>query len=255
MIIIRAEQMKVFEQAARQQFEEKMMAHSKDFSPRLCEVLGEDQLRVAIRNAMKRAESHGFTNRGPVRLFIEMMFLFGSSFDTDPQYAAMCEPLGGSDDQMWRAQQMHQGSLDYLDNVAGQDAVNVHKALRDLLAFAREPVTFSDDFTGDLLREMKRIFPQKAVYVGEAGLRALIAEGFAEARRYEFSDKRQQGLIVVLKYAFGHGCMDDPLYPWIAQTMKDEKIVDPAGRAVRLEKKATTWLEHVVAGNEQGSLA
>ncbi|MCK5229016.1 MAG: hypothetical protein KAR13_02045, partial [Desulfobulbaceae bacterium] len=30
-------------------FEDDMMAHSKKFSPRLCEVIGDEQLRVALR--------------------------------------------------------------------------------------------------------------------------------------------------------------------------------------------------------------
>ena len=172
MIIIRAEQMKVFEQAARQAFEDKMMVHSKDFSPRLCGVLGDDQLRVAIRNAMKRAESHGFTKRGPVRLFIEMMFLFGSSFDTDPQYAAMCEPLGSSDDQMWRAQHLHEGSLDYMREVAGQNAENVHKARRAVYGETNEAGTA---WAGEVLHVFKHEGydirqPQYIAVAGQIGL-------------------------------------------------------------------------------------
>ena len=100
---------------------------------------------------------------------------------------------------------------------------------------------------------MHRIFPLKAAYVGEAGLKALIDEGIDEAERYRFDTARPRALLVVLKFAFGHGCTDDPLYPWIARTLRDERIVDPAARAARLEKKAVTWLEHVVAEKRQGS--
>jgi hypothetical protein len=252
-VIIRAEQMKTFEQAARRQFEEEMVAHSKDFSPRLCEVIGDDQLRSALRHAITRAEQYRFTYRGPVRLFIEMTFLCGSAFDTDPQYAAVGEVLRASGDQMQRAQQIHEGYLDYLDTVSGPGAANVRKALSDLLIFARMPITFSNDFGRSMLQEMNRVFPQKTVYVGEAALKALIDESIVESRTYGFDTARQRALLVVLKFSFGHGCTDDPLYPWIAQTLRDERIVDPAARAARLEKKAVTWLEHVVARNEQGS--
>ncbi|MGI9074458.1 MAG: hypothetical protein ACR2JB_24800 [Bryobacteraceae bacterium] len=118
-MVIRAEHMKAFEQDARRRFEDEMVAHSKDFSPPLCEVIGDEQLRVALRSAMKRAEGYGFTYRGPVRLFIEMMFLCGSAFDTDPQYAAVGEVLRASGDQMQRAQQIHELCLDNLGKVAG----------------------------------------------------------------------------------------------------------------------------------------
>jgi hypothetical protein len=104
-----------------------------------------------------------------------------------------------------------------------------------------------------MLGEMRRIFPQKTAYVGEAPLTALIEEAVAEAQSYDFRSIREQALIVVLMFAFGHGCTNDPLYPWISNTLQDRKIVDAAARAKRLEKKAVTWLEHVVARNERGA--
>jgi len=52
-------------------------------------------------------------------------------------------------------------------------------------------------------------------------------------------------------FSFGHGCTDDPLYPWISRTLHDERIVNSEARAARLEKKAVTWLEHVNARNEK----
>jgi hypothetical protein len=55
-MIIRTEQMKAFEQASIRQFEEEMVAHSKDFSPPLCKVIGDEQLRLALRGAISRAE-------------------------------------------------------------------------------------------------------------------------------------------------------------------------------------------------------
>ena len=252
MLVVRAKQLKVFEEAAQRRFEDEMVAHSKVFSPRLCEVIGEEQLRVAVRYAISRADGYGFTYRGPIRLFIEMMFLLGSAFDTDPQYPAFGAILRDSGDQMQRAEQIHEGFLDYLEKVSGPNAVNVHKALSDLLALAQEDVALNPrDFVAGMLQGMTRVYPQKAAYVGQEGLRALIHEGRTEARRYGISTVRGEGLVAILLYAFGHGCIDGPLYPWISQTLKDEKIVDPEARAERLERKAVTWLRHVVARNSQ----
>ena len=53
-------------------------------------------------------------------------------------------------------------------------------------------------------------------------------------------------------FAMGHGCGSDPLYPWIAQTLRDETLKDPDAKAIRLEKKALTWLEHVLANFDKG---
>jgi hypothetical protein len=248
MLTIRTEQFEVFERAARQRFEDEMVAHSKDFSPRLCAVIGEDQLRVALRAAIARAEGFGFSNRGPIRLFIELTFLHGSGFYSDPQYPGMAKTLSASADQMERAEQMHLVSLEYLEQVAGPGNANVRKALAQLLTFARSPLRFSGPFEEAMLDVLIGIFPQKAAYVGEARLRALIAEAIKHGREQRFSTARHGALLVALMFAFGHACTDDPLYPWIARTLNDDRIADPAARAARLEKKAITWLEHVVGG-------
>lgn len=254
-MVIRPEQMMAFEQAARRRFEDEMVVHSKDFSPRLCEVIGEEQLRAALRPTIERAEGYGFTNRGPIRLLVEMMFLCGSGFDTDPQYPALGKVLRSAGDQMERAQLIHEGHNDYLERVSGPGAVNVKNALSDLLKLARTPLTVAPGHLVEtLLRGMTSTFPQKVAYVGEAGLKTLIDEGIAEAQRYHFEGERPVGLLVILKFAFGHRCTDDPLYPWIARTLQDERTVSPSARAERLEEKAVTWLEHVVARNERASL-
>jgi len=135
VLLIRAEQMKTFEQAAMLRFENEMVEYSKDISPRVCEVIGDERLRLALRSAITRAIAYGFTNRGSIRLFIEMMFFCGSAFDTDPQYLRVGEVLLTSVDQMQRAEQIHEGYLDYLDKVSGPGAVDVHKDLRDLEYF------------------------------------------------------------------------------------------------------------------------
>lgn len=250
MLTVRTSQIKVFERAARLRFEDEMVIHSKKFSVRLSELLGEQQLRIALRAAIAKAESYGFTYRGPVRLFIELMFLCGSGFDTDPQYFALGELLRAPGDQMERAERIHEGVIDYLGRVSGPSNSNVHRALCDIQKFAKNSTELSwANFEASMLHEVQSIFPEKANYIGEDGLNELIRDGVEEARKYGFPSPRGEALVVVLMFAFGHGCTDDPLYPWISRTLRDERIADPSARAKRLEKKATTWLEHVVARN------
>ena len=256
MLVIRDEQVKLFERIAEQQFEDELLAHSKRFTPRLSDVLGDEQLRGIVRSAIVRARRCGLVYRGPIRLFLEMMFLCGSAFDTDPQYPVVGDALRATGDQMGRAQRIHEWHNEYLDRVSGPRASNVHSALRDLLRFTREPLSISaNDLEGGLLRAMHAIFPEKAKYVGDDALRALVGEGVAEAKHYAFEGPRPAVLLVVLRFAFGHGCTSDPLYPWISQTLNDDRIVSPGARVERIEKKAITWLEHVVARNERGATA
>lgn len=255
MLKIRPAQMKVFEEAALLRFEDEMVVHSKEFTPRLCEVLGDEQLRVALRQAMSRSTLYGFTNRGPMRLYIELMFLCGSAFDTDPQYPWADEILRASGDQMARAEELCAQIIEYQDRVSGPEARNTLRALHNLLDLTQTPLTVSShDFVVSMQKEMTRVYPEKAAYIAVDGLEALILEGRAEARKYEFLPVRGEVLVVALMFAFGHGCTEDPLYPWIARTLQDERIKDSAARADRLEKKAVTWLKHVLDVPREGAM-
>lgn len=258
-IRMRREQMASFEQEALRPFENEMMAHGKAFAPELCAVIGDDQLLLAVRGSIGRARGYGFSFRGPIRLVVEMMFLFGSAFDTDPQYPWASAILSGKEeDQMRRADALYRKILDYQDKVSGPAGANTLRALRRLLALAGDQGALgpgAGDPADAVRAELARAFPEKAAYIGTPGLAALVSEGCAGARKYRLPAPRGGALMAALMYGFGHGCASDPLYPWIGQTLADERISDPAARAARLEKKAVTWLEHAVGSPRQGASA
>ncbi len=244
MLVIREEQMEVFRKIALENFESEMVAHSQEVRPRLYKVLGEEQLRVALRQAMQRAEGYGFTNKGPVRFYIDLMFLYGSGFDTDPQYPALNKVLNASGDQMTRAEQIYEGVIEYQSKVSGPDNINVTNAFEALSVFAKKQITFSmSNFETTVLEEMNNAFPQKVSYVGEEALTKLIVKGRAEAQKHNLPTLRGEALIVVLMFAFGHGCTNDLLYPWISRTLTDPRIRSLA-RAKQLGRKALEWLEY-----------
>jgi hypothetical protein len=79
---IRKKQMDALGAAVERRFEDEMIAHLDAFSPPLFKATGEEQMRQVIRLGISKAAAYGFENRGPVRLYLEMMLLFGSHFDT-----------------------------------------------------------------------------------------------------------------------------------------------------------------------------
>ena len=252
MLVIRKEQLDVLTQSMLQGFEDEMVEHLAEFSPPLYNVIKEEQMRKAVRFGFEKCDKYGFTLRGPMRLYLEMMLLFGSHFDTDPQYPWATEILFDrhSIPQMERADWLYEKIVDYQEKVSGPNGENTRAALESLSDMTENPPVLSEkEYDESIRREMRRVFPQKADYVGKEGVGSLIVEGREAARKYEFPPTRGDTLMIVLKFAFGHGCEDDLLYPWINRTLTDEKIVKPEARMERLEKKSGTWLEHVLKGS------
>ena len=258
MLILRKEQMEIFREAAMQRFENEMLQHLGEFSPSLFKTVGNEQMHKAVRFGITQAHNHGFTFRGPVQLYLELMLLFGSYFDTDPQYPWATEILTRQDSgsQMQRAEQLYQKAMDYNQKVSGPKNIYALDALRNIALMARQPLTVSaNNFMPDMLQAMAFLYPQKAAYVGREGLEALIQKAMGGAKRQRFATVRGVVLVSVLMLAFGHGCAIDPLYPWIAKTFKDDTLTDPEARAKRLEKNALTWLDHVLVNFDKESQA
>jgi hypothetical protein len=77
-------------------------------------------------------------------------------------------------------------------------------------------------------------------------LSRLVDEARSEARRLQFEGARAVALLCALKLAFGHACLRDPLYPWLARSLQQPQDTQPAQRAARLERRALTWLRAVL---------
>ena len=251
---IRAQQMDELKRAALRRFEDEMVQHMKEFSPRHCEVIGEPGVREVIRLGMQRAREHGLTNRGAVRFYIEMMFMFGSDFDTDPQYPWAAEALDAerTPNQNERADRLHAKTIDYLKNVAGPDNEYALDAMRRTRrASEADLIPPGQTLRSATLERMKSIYPQKCAYVGDAPLRALIQHGMKLAKEHSVSTDESAALFIVLMFALGHGAAADPLFPWISATLNDRAVADPEKRVDRLRRKAITYLDRALGHLER----
>jgi len=207
-------------------------------------------MRDVILCGMNRAESYGLTFRGPVRLYLELTLLFGSSCDADCQYPWAAEILANHEvgPQMQRAHWLYERSMDYRKNVAGPDDAYSIVALRRIASLARHPPNLSaSSFVQDMLSFIEYCYPEKAAYVGNRGFETLIHQGMDKTKRRGLLSVRGTALVVVLMVAFGCDCDADPLYPWIGKTLNDDSTADTEVSALRLEKEALTWLDHALA--------
>ncbi|APR79316.1 Hypothetical protein A7982_04663 [Minicystis rosea] len=99
MLTIRRHQSALFVQIAIDRFVGALVAHFREHLPRHFEALGEDGTRSAIRYGIGRARSYGIESESGVRVFIQMMFVFGPGFDTHPKlpWASRCLTAEGDE--------------------------------------------------------------------------------------------------------------------------------------------------------------
>ncbi|MBX3438078.1 MAG: hypothetical protein KF861_11350 [Planctomycetaceae bacterium] len=227
MLRIRPAQMRKFEDAATNLFEDSMWDRLQTFAPELCQSAGEARCRAVIQHGIERSQDYGFTNRGPVRLFIEMMYVFGFGFDDDPQYPWVGEILRRKLDQQIRAEQLYDEVERFRLAVHGENNRILGRVFNDIAAFALPAGSDSRNeaqTVDELIAFWKRFHPERFVYCGERTMNAALRRAFADAAIMEARTPVSRALVASTSLLVGHRFAQDPLYAWIGECLaRDEK--------------------------------
>jgi len=250
MLTFSSQQMAAFGALAQDDYVEGLKGRVAERVPHLARTLDADRLDALVRAAMAGAATQGFTLRGPVRLFLDLCIGFGSGFVDDPLYPWAAEAIGDRDplDQMARAETLYWRARAANAEIHGPDEGHTRRALAALQAWAKREHDFAGlDLEDNAVADMQALHPQKAAHGGEAALRRLFRKAQAACGAHGVTEARPVTLTTALMFAFGAGCLSDPIYAWMGATLSDPGIATAGKRFERLERKSITWLDAVVA--------
>ncbi len=257
MLTIRTDQIAVFEQAALRNFEDRMIAHLRDFAPNHSKLLTEDEMRIVIRHGMKQAQSHGFTSERSIRIYTELMLMLGSSFDTDPQLLWAAEFFNDKKltDEVTRIDRLQERAWAYVDevlpdfgNAADESSPRSFiQQIRQLLHERDEVLqpAATAEFYERAIAQFKQGLPRKSELLGEESLRRLINRGIQLARSYQITTERGCAFFVAGMFMLGSGFDKDPHIPWVTRILNDQSISDQKERVDRLLTEAIDCLKRM----------
>ncbi|MCP5120784.1 MAG: hypothetical protein GY953_59075, partial [bacterium] len=179
------------------------------------------------------AEVHGFTNYGPVRFYLELMFTHGWFFDEDPQLPWASVTLGAAslEDQMAKAERLFERMMDYREEVYGPGNTYILESLDKLREFGFEAFfVASDTFEASVENALKQIYPRKCAYMGGERLGELVQTAAAAAGRYSLSSRTGVVALSELMFFFGARVAEDPLYAWVGEMLGGDEAGDPKAR-------------------------
>lgn len=248
MLTIRKEQVAVFDKVALGEFEAETLEHLKEFTPKHSERLGDVGLRQVLRLGLEGSKKYGFTNRGPVRLYLECMFLLGSYFDQDPQFPWAidilidCQYSG----QMTRAEALCKKTNHYVRKVFGPDRQHYREGVGRMDQLVGASASSGPGVEDALIEPLKNIFPQKCEYLGDAYLQKLVQWGIQSAKLLGLSTGKDISLFTCLGFMLGHGFATDPQFPWISATMKNTAAGTLNARVEQVYKQAQDYLQQTL---------
>jgi hypothetical protein len=145
-----------------------------------------------------------------------------------------------------RATYLYEGLGEYLKYVAGPD----NKFAKEALVRARDELSGGqgggEDFRQMIFDKMRRVYPEKCAYAGDAAVQKSIQLGISAAARHSASTNRGASLFCGLIFALGHGFEKDPHLPWIQKTLQDPALTED-GLIERLSSRVKTYLDYVLA--------
>ncbi len=249
MLVMREAQMTTFEQAAIHNFENRLLEHLKEFFPKHCEILGEDQVRKVIRLGIEQAEQYEVVSERDLHLYVGLMFMLGSYFDQDPQLPWAGKILKDEDivDPSDRIDKLHDRAMAFLNEAAGQESQYEERALRKVCELPTSALSRTGEdkelsFGDYMLKLLYALFPEKYQAVGDPAIRQLVRQGYQSARSHGLTDEKGIAIYISLMLMLGGGFDKDPQYPWVEPVLKDPALTDPIKKGELLRKGALDYL-------------
>jgi hypothetical protein len=97
MLTIRPEQISVLSQAQAKSFENRMLAHLRQFFPKQCEAIDEAKLRETIQYGIRSAAVYGIAAERDVCKYVDLIMVLGRDFDKDEKRPWASRILVGPD--------------------------------------------------------------------------------------------------------------------------------------------------------------
>lgn len=254
MLAIRKEQMDVLSASMRPSLIDPLTAHLRDYFPGQCEILGDAQLRKTVSLGLENAAGHGLLSEKDVFLYLSVMFMLGSFFDTDLQLPWAGPILHGSHfpDPDTKVQALYDAAMDYLDRTVGE---NEEEHLKVLLRVRKlDPDHAAErvesNFTPGMIGLFQALHPRKADLLGDDLLEKLIAAGSESALKYGITRERGRTVYLLHMFLIGSGFDKDPQFPWAEAVLNDTAVSGEDERVDRLYRAAMDHLSRSLASAE-----
>lgn len=244
-------QLKKLEPYALDSYINELVSHCNEKFPHLKKTMGIENLKQVLRQSVNKANEQGFTQRGPVKFYIDLLIAFGYDFDTDPQYYWIQNILRKNEhlSQIELSTILYKQIKRYSEFTSGEDNQFLYKVAERLDSLSIHTIKVSkDSFIDNIQYLLEYIYPEKYQQIGSEAVEQLIFESINKANNeYQFTQVNYVSLLTVLMFILGHQFDSDPFYAWAAKEktirLTDNNVARNSEVVVnRLEKCAKIWL-------------
>ncbi|EDX9487209.1 hypothetical protein LAN87_004408 [Salmonella enterica] len=184
---------------------DELVEHIKYVFPLLPFSCGADNLYSYIEMSIVRAKNAGYTQRGAVRLYIDMMIILGERFERDPLFKNIeARDINENLSQIEKTMNLYSFLNRYINEVYGEGGIFFMESLSKFKNFNIEniPVTYKNR-PHNIHNLLKYIYPQRYKFIGSNAIDHLNALSEEYAERNEIVQGNQRTYLIVVMFLFG----------------------------------------------------
>ncbi|MDR1662758.1 MAG: hypothetical protein LBR95_10145 [Azoarcus sp.] len=246
-IAIRAQHHALLQKRAFEAYITELIEYGEDTQPGgFLDRLSEERLREILKTVCAKSEaSFGFDQRGPIHGYLDLVWVYGWDFESDPQYQWVIQTKKANEalTQVEQADILFDEMQDYEEAVNGDEFQYRNAFIKNfqVLNVSALPVREAT-FVPDMLCVLHDLYPQKYERANEQALAQLITEERSKAAGiFGFHKPHHQGLIVILAFLLGHEFHRNPFLDWPKPADCRQPGFDVDEAACKVETFARDW--------------
>ncbi|WP_274719998.1 hypothetical protein [Xenorhabdus bovienii] len=186
---------------------DELVAHCNESYPYLEIKLGKDELRKALKDAVEKTKNDGFDQRGAVQFYIDMLILFGTEFQTDPQYTWIKTILDNHSHlgQLEKTSLLYHEVTRYLNEVHGEQDEYLKTSILKFQNINIERLNVQwNNYESNVDALLKSLYPQKHQYIKKNDIKKFIQFGVEKSNKYGIKNANCSAFLTLIMFLLGH---------------------------------------------------
>ncbi|PHM39618.1 hypothetical protein Xmau_02624 [Xenorhabdus mauleonii] len=231
---------------------DELVVHCNEYFPYLEIKLGKEGLKAALTDAVEKAKNDGFDQRGAVQFYIDMLILFGSEFQTDPQYFWIRKILDNHPHlgQLEKTTLLYHEVTRYLNEVHGEQDEHLKTSI-----FKFQNINIEDlntqwhTYESNVGTLLNSIYPQKYRYIKQENIRKLIQLGIEKSNQHGIENAVHSALLTLIMFLLGHEFDQDIFLPHLNKRIFKQYYSDIESPIIKIEKQTKDYFEILLQSN------
>ncbi|ATZ10347.1 hypothetical protein [Erwinia amylovora] len=181
-----------------------IMQHYEIMFPLLIPLLKKECFRSFVEQGIVLAKESGYTQRGPVRLYLDMMIIFGSHFEQDPLFKKLKVEEDKNVSQIEKSVTLYTLLGKYLKTVYGLSGLYFKESIRVFQRLNIKTLPVGINVSNNELHELLRgIYPQRYDFATSDSIDELITLSDEYCRRHGLKNQNNKSYLILVMFLFG----------------------------------------------------